>query len=163
MLLTLFTIGGAAYAVEASELVEVLPLVHIEPIPHAPPMIAGTANYHGTPLVVVDLQRLAGHAPAPRRLSTRILLVQHGSSRLGLLAAGVTGTVKLDASSFVTTGEARDASADALSRDALSGDALSGDALTRDAPWLGARAVHGSGFVRRIEIGSLLEAVGAAA
>jgi chemotaxis-related protein WspB len=141
MLLTVFTIGGAAYAIDAAQLIEVLPLVHIEPIPHASPAIAGTANYHAVPLVVIDLHRLAGDVPAPRRLTTRILVVRHGSAQVGLLAAGVTDTLKIDPREF---------------RSATEG-------LGGAVAWLGPRAAYGRGFVQRLEVEPLMRVVGAAA
>jgi purine-binding chemotaxis protein CheW len=140
MLLTVFTIGGAVYGIDAASLIEVLPLVHLEPIPLASAATAGTMNYHGMPIVVADLHRLCGEAPPAQRLTTRILLVQDGDVRFGLLAAGVTDTVEIDAGLFEASPPAVGAT-----------------------PWLGSRAVYGTGFVRRLEIAPLARTIGVAA
>lgn len=137
MLLTVLHIGSAQYALDASCVVEVLPLLQIEPVPHGSAAVAGVCNYRGAATAVIDLNQLAGLAPAPRLLSTRMLLVRHGEAQFALLAAGVTETVKIDASAFVPAPLER-----------------------RQAPWLGALAPRGSAFIQRLEIESLAREAG---
>ncbi len=137
MLLTVLQIGGAQYALDASCIVEVLPLLQIEPVPHASPAIVGVCNYRGTATAVIDLNRLAGHAPAPRLLSTRMLLVRHNEAQFALLAAGVTETLKIDPGAFVPAPLER-----------------------QQVPWLGALARRGSAFIQRLEIDALARAAG---
>jgi chemotaxis-related protein WspB len=137
MLLTVLQIGAAQYALDASCIVEVLPLLRIEPVAQASPAIAGVCNYRGNATAVLDLNRLAGHAPAPRLLSTRMLLVRHGEAHFALLAAGVTETLKIEPSAFVPAPLER-----------------------RQAPWLGALAPRGAAFIQQLEIEPLAREAG---
>lgn len=99
MLLLLFEIGAGRYAMKTSGIVEVIPRVRVRKIPAAPEYIDGIMNYHGTPVVVVDLCVLKGSGRCRARLSTRIILVRYLCENgkeilLGLLAERVTETIR---------------------------------------------------------------------
>jgi chemotaxis-related protein WspB len=97
MLFLRFHIGEDAYALEATQVLRILPLVQIKRILGAARGVAGWFNYLGAPTPVLDLSELAIGQRAARRLSTRILLVnfpdKKGKERcLGLIAERVTET-----------------------------------------------------------------------
>lgn len=99
MLFLLFHLGQERYALEAGQVVEVLPLLRLRPIPHAPRGVAGLINYRGQPVPVVDLSELAVGKPSADHFSTRIMIVNHpdadGNLRLlGLIAEQATGMVR---------------------------------------------------------------------
>jgi chemotaxis-related protein WspB len=99
MLFLLFELGRSRYAIDAAQVVEVLPILSLVEMPGAPPGVAGAFSYHGTAVPVIDLSQLVRGRPAPLRLSTRILLVRPsraspGDGLLGLIAERATETLR---------------------------------------------------------------------
>jgi chemotaxis-related protein WspB len=113
VLFLVFRIGRDRYALEASQVTEVLPLVEIRPVPHAPAGVAGLFDLRGVPVPVIDLSAIVAGRPAERRLSTRVVLVRYpdvaGEFRpLGLIAEKITTTAKRDATDFLDSGITHD-------------------------------------------------------
>jgi chemotaxis-related protein WspB len=109
MLFLLFQLGEERYALEAAQVVEVLPLLDLKKIPHSPDGVPGILNYRGQPVPAVDLSELTLGRPAHRRLSTRVILVRLaakvGEERLlGLIAEKATETMHRQAEDFVPSG-----------------------------------------------------------
>ena len=59
MLFLVFQLDEDRYAIDASRVVSVLPLVKAKAIPHAPAAVSGAFDYHGEPVPLIDLSRLA--------------------------------------------------------------------------------------------------------
>ena len=144
MLFLVFQLGAHRYAIDASQVAEVLPLVAVNAIARAPEEVAGIFLYRGAPVPVVDLSQLLEGRPAERRLSTRIIVVHYpagngaasGPTRLlGLIAERATETIRRDALDFVDSGVVND-----------------------QTPYLGAVAPDSRGMVQRIDIARLLSA-----
>jgi len=140
MLFLLFQLGKDCYALEASQVVEVLPLLGVKQIPQSPCGVAGIFNYRGVPVPVVDLGDLALGRPSERRLSTRIILVnyvgKHGARHLlGLIAEKATETFRREPGDFVASGVTNDGAA-----------------------YLGPVTVDARGLVQWIEVKKLLPA-----
>ena len=140
MLFLVFQLNDDRYALDVSQVVEVLPLVRIRKMLRSPPGIAGTINYRGAHVPVVDLSELALGRPAALRLSTRIILAncsgQEGKSHLlGLIAENATETIRLEPRDFSSSG-----------------------IVNADAPYLGQIAMGPRGMVQRIELNDLLPA-----
>lgn len=139
MLFVVSQIGTVRYAMEAAQIVEVLPALDIAPVPSAKAPLVGVCNYHGDPVPVVDLCLLATSHAAPDLLSTRLLLVRDRrdpeSRLLALLAPGVTDTVMRDPGEFVASGVA-------------------------GADWLGPVAPDGGGFLQQILTRALIATFG---
>ena len=138
MLFLVFQLGTDRYAIEAADVVEVLPLVHSKQIPHTPPGVAGIFDYHGAPVPLIDLAELALGKPSQRWMSTRIILINYrqGSGEvqlLGLLAERATETLRRSEKDFKDSGLA-----------------------VPGAPYLGPVLIDASGIVQRIEIRKLL-------
>jgi chemotaxis-related protein WspB len=109
MLFLLFQIGNDRYALEASQVVEVVPLLTLNKIPQAPKGVAGFFYYRGRPVPAVDLCELNRSQPARERLSTRIIVVNHpdagGNNRLlGLIAEQATGLLRKETRDFADPG-----------------------------------------------------------
>jgi len=109
MLFLLFQLGTDRYALEASQIAEVLPLVTIKEIPGSPVGVVGAFSYRGTPVPLIDLNALVLGRPARVRISTRIVLVYYpadsGDLRLlGLIAEKATETIRRQASDFSPSG-----------------------------------------------------------
>lgn len=112
MLCLLLQLGGAQYAIDAQQIVEVLPLVDIKDVPHAPAGVLGLFNYHGAAVPVVDLVARTSGGRAERRLHSRIVVVRDrdgadgGPRLLGLLVEHATGTMTCAAASLAEPGVA---------------------------------------------------------
>ena len=138
MLFLLFQLGDDRYALNASQVAEVLPLVSLKQIPQTPPAVAGIFDFRGNPVPVIDLSQMALGRPAQHRLSTRIILVNYPDSHgekhfLGLIAERVTETMRGEPSDFVASGVDNDA-----------------------APYLGPVATDSRGVIQWVEVGQLL-------
>jgi chemotaxis-related protein WspB len=138
MLFLLVRIGADRYAIDAVNIIEVLPLVAIKRIPQAAAGIAGVFDYRGAAVPAIDLTLLALGREAKDVLSTRIVIVDHaagtGRSRpLGLIAEGATETMRLAETDFIEFGVANGA-----------------------APYLGPVTRGTRGLIQRIEINRLL-------
>jgi chemotaxis-related protein WspB len=140
MLFLQFQLGKDRYALDSSQVVEVLPLLGIKQIPQAPAGVAGAFNYRGKPVPVIDLSELALGRPARLHMSTRIIIVRYPDGNgtqhlLGLIAEKATETVRRDAADFADSGVVNDG-----------------------APYLGPVATDPNGLVQRIEVTQLLPA-----
>ncbi len=108
MLFLKFRIGGEDYALDAPQIVEILPLLEVTRVPQAPAGVAGLINYRGTPVPVVDLSELTLGRPAQPHISTRLIVVRYGEHLLGLIAERATEIMRRDAGSFIESGIASD-------------------------------------------------------
>jgi chemotaxis-related protein WspB len=138
MLFLLFQIGQDRYALEATQVLEVLPMVNIKRIPRAPTSVPGIFNFHGTSVPLIDLTELALGRPSLVKMSTRIILtslvLESGKKHLiGLLAEHVMETIQRAESDFVDSG-----------------------VTATDSPYLGSVAIEKSGIIQRIEVSRLL-------
>jgi chemotaxis-related protein WspB len=138
MLLIVFKLRDDRYALETRCVVEVLSLVDLKQLSNAAPGIAGIFNYRGTPVPVIDLSVLMlGRAALPR-LSTRIIVVNYQDERnerhlVGLIAEGVSETIRREAEDFVTVGLG-----------------------TGSEPYLGPVTRGKSGLIQRVDVKALL-------
>ncbi len=140
MLFLVFQLEAHRYAIEVSQVAEVLPLVPIEEIARAPVEVAGIFLYGDVAVPVIDLSQMLQGRAAERRLSTRIILVHYprgtGESRLlGLLAEKATQTLRREPADFVDSGVFNDA-----------------------APFLGPVVADSRGLIQRLDISRLLAA-----
>jgi len=99
MLLLQFQAGGERYGLDIRQIIEVAPLICLRKIPHAVREVAGTFNYRGTLVPVLDVTDLLTGVPSRSLMSTRIILVDYPGDDgrrhiLGLLAESVTEMVR---------------------------------------------------------------------
>lgn len=138
MLFLLLHLDNDCYALDASQVVEILPLVKIKEMHRSHQGVVGTINYHGTFVAIVDISEMVLGRRAPSRLSTRILLLrcsrEDGQTCLiGLVAEKATEIMRCELADFVSPG------------------------ITNvEAPYLGAIATRPRGPVQRIELSKLL-------
>jgi chemotaxis-related protein WspB len=109
MLFLLFELDGERYALDSTQLIEVLPLVNLKPLSRAPRGIAGMFDYHGQPVPAVDLSEVILGRAAQHRFNTRIVVVNYPGTddvphALGLIAERATATVRLDPAQFKGSG-----------------------------------------------------------
>src|SRR5437764_13299842 len=107
MLALIFRVGKERYALDAGDLVEVLPRVACRRLEHAPAHVAGVMLLRGAPTPVIDLVELFAGRPAIDELASRIMIVKYGTGRaLGLVAEHVTEVADLDESRAAPAGVA---------------------------------------------------------
>ena len=140
MLFLYFQLGNDRYALDCSQVIEIVPLLDIKRIPQAPAAVAGAFNYRGKPVPVIDLSQLALGRPARRHMSTRIVVVIYPDAEgtqhlLGLIAEKATQTLRRDPADFTDSG-----------------------VVTGDAPYLGPVAADPDGLLQWIEVKKLLPA-----
>ncbi len=101
MLFLIFQLAQDRYALDARELLEILPLAQIKRLPHAPTGIAGLLDYHGVLLPVIDLSALTlGHSAA-ERISTRMIVVEMANGRrFALIAERANELLQREATDF---------------------------------------------------------------
>lgn len=140
MLFLYFQLGNDRYALDCSQVIEVVPLLGIKRIPQAPAAVAGAFNYRGKPVPVIDLSVLALGRPARHHMSTRIVIVVYPGADsaqhlLGLIAEKATQTLRRDPADFTESGVVND-----------------------DAPYLGPVATDPNGLLQWIDVKKLLPA-----
>ena len=105
-LFLVFRIGNERYALQAIEVVEVLPRLPLKPIAKAPAWVAGVFAHRGSVVPVIDLSALTFGAPAQARTSTRLVLVNYRPDEtfkahvLGLILEQATDTLRCNPADF---------------------------------------------------------------
>jgi chemotaxis-related protein WspB len=138
MLFLIFQLAADRYAIDAADVVEVLPLVNSKRIPHTPAGVAGIFDYHGAPVPLIDLAELTLGTPSQKWMSTRIVLINYrqrsGEAQLlGFLAEHATETLRRPEEDFKDSG-----------------------VTVPGAPYLGPVLIDASGIIQRIDIRKLL-------
>jgi chemotaxis-related protein WspB len=139
VLFLVFQLGSDRYAIDAAQVVEVLPLVNWKCVPRAPAGVAGIIEYRGVPIPLVDLTDLAIGRPSQKWMSTRIIVVNYRpdlSTRdylLALVAEQAIRTVRRSEEEFVHSG-----------------------LTVADSPYLGFVAADPAGAIQRIDVQHLL-------
>ncbi|WP_454817988.1 chemotaxis protein CheW [Labrys neptuniae] len=103
MLFLYFRIGDEGFAMTIDPIVEVMPLTELKKVRQAPEGVAGSFEYRGRYVPVIDLCTLELGRPARRRLSTRIIVIRHPQDDtvlLGLIAENATEMLRLDPAEF---------------------------------------------------------------
>lgn len=103
MLFLQFDIGENGFALAVDGIVEILPLVQLSRVRHSPDEVAGSFDYRGRFVPVVDLCQLELGRPARRRMSTRIIVVRLPEDRealVGLVAEEATETLRCEPADF---------------------------------------------------------------
>jgi chemotaxis-related protein WspB len=140
ILFLIIQLGEDRYALEASQVAEIVPLVRLKSLPGAPVGVAGLMNFRGAALPVVDVNLLATGTPTAATGATRIVVVHDviegragGGGALGLLVPDARETLRLDPAGFADAGIAADG-----------------------APYLGQVLATSEGVLQRVTIGALL-------
>jgi chemotaxis-related protein WspB len=138
MLMLLFYVGNDLYALDSSQVVEVIPKVLLRKVYQVPEYVAGLFNYRGAIVLVIDLCHLIKKQPSRSFLSTRIIMVNYVGKNdtncwLGLMAERVTETLnKSDIGQEDT------------------------EPLVGNAPYLGEMIMDEKGMIQRIRLEYLL-------
>lgn len=82
----LFGVAGTTYALKSHDVLHIEMLEHITPVPNAPTYVEGVVFSRGQVVPVINLRARFGFERAGVTLRSRLLVVQHGTRRVGLLA-----------------------------------------------------------------------------
>jgi chemotaxis-related protein WspB len=98
MLMLLFYVENDLYALDSSQVIEIIPKIILRKIRNVPDYFAGLFSYRGTIAPVIDLSYLIQGKPSRSYLSTRIIMVNYmgddnNQRFLGLMAERVTETL----------------------------------------------------------------------
>ena len=85
-----FIVGEVCYAIDISVVREIVNPLSITPLPHTPPEVAGVSDHRGEVVPVIDLRVRFGLEPAMPSRSTKWILVDGGTSPIGLIVDAVT-------------------------------------------------------------------------
>lgn len=90
-----FYLNEHCYALEAFQLVEVLPPPKITRVPNVPECILGVINLRGEVISVIDLKRIFGLPRGSLVANSHIVVTEQGEVRAGLLVDSIGDLVRL--------------------------------------------------------------------
>jgi chemotaxis signal transduction protein len=82
----LFIVAGTTYAVRSGDVLHMEMIDQVTPVPNAPGSVEGVVFSRGQVVPVINLRARFGFDRAAFDLRTRLIVVQHGDRRVGLLA-----------------------------------------------------------------------------
>ena len=138
MLNLTFAVGDEQYAIDSSQVIEVVPWVRLKNLPNSPESVSGLLNYRGKIVPVLDLSHIMLGRFSIRCLSTRIILVNYhlkdkSKHILGILVERIMESQKQKESSFIDSG-----------------------VRLKKAPYLGKIAIEGHDMVQTISVEDLV-------
>ena len=95
-----FRVGGADYALPASQVLHLESFQTATHVPGAPAHVAGLVQVRGRVVPVVDLRTRFGLPPVERTIDHRVVIVQVGTRVAGLLVDSAREVLQLDETSF---------------------------------------------------------------
>ncbi len=95
--LVAFQLGREEYAIEVSQVREILSMVDITRMPNAPAYMKGVINLRGQILAVIDLAERLGIEPGEG--DRRIIVVEAGENRLGVVVDNVAEVLRVPSGS----------------------------------------------------------------
>lgn len=126
LLVTGFTLGEAAFGVDAQLVQEVVKVGELTPVHDAPPGVVGIRNLRGRIVTVVDMSTHLDLGSVAISPNNRLLIMEHQGESYGFLVDAVTDAMTLDEESII----APPASLDPALRGRLLGVWRKGDRLT---------------------------------
>jgi purine-binding chemotaxis protein CheW len=96
--LVTFRLGKEEYGVEIKQVQEIIRAADITPVPGAPAHVRGVINLRGKIIPVVDLRRRFGLPAVEESEERRIVVVEVGDKRLGMLVDSVSQVIKFSSS-----------------------------------------------------------------
>lgn len=93
--LVTFRLDREEYGVDIQSVQEIIRAGDVTPVPGAPRHVRGVINLRGKIIPVVDLRRRFGLAQVPESEDQRIVVVELGEKRLGMLVDSVSQVIKI--------------------------------------------------------------------
>jgi purine-binding chemotaxis protein CheW len=98
--LACFEVRERLYALDVSQVKEIVRLQEITPLPKAPDLIEGVVDLRGTVVPVLDLGRALGGAACERDSSARIVVLEIDGLVLGVCVEAAVDVLSLSASAL---------------------------------------------------------------
>jgi len=95
--LVTFQLGREEYGVEISSVQEIIRAADITPVPGAPSHVRGVLNLRGKIIPVVDLRQRFSLTIADAADDQRIIVVELGEKRIGMLVDSVSQVIRIPA------------------------------------------------------------------
>ena len=96
----LFQLASVSYAVAIASVQEIIRLPALTQVPQALPHVVGITNLRGSIVPVLDLRQRCGLAATEPTAATRVVVVQQGSHRMGLIVDSVDEVTTIPADSI---------------------------------------------------------------
>lgn len=93
--LVVFKLGDEFYGVDISIVESIINPQQITLVPHAHPYVEGVTNLRGTVVPVIDLRTRFGMPRAEISKNTRIVVVEHQNSMIGLVVDAVSEVLRI--------------------------------------------------------------------
>ncbi|HTU81861.1 MAG TPA: chemotaxis protein CheW [Candidatus Acidoferrales bacterium] len=90
-----FRLGGEEYGVDIAQVQEIIRLVEITHVPRAPHFMEGVINLRGQLIPIIDLRTRFGMSRIPATKSTRIVVTEIGSKRVGIVVDSVSEVLNI--------------------------------------------------------------------
>jgi purine-binding chemotaxis protein CheW len=91
-----FEVGGHTYAIDVSQVREIVRWQPVTPLPNAPELIEGVVDLRGAMVPIVDLGRALGGAPAAPGQRTRIAVTEVDGLVMGLAVDSAVEVLSVD-------------------------------------------------------------------
>jgi purine-binding chemotaxis protein CheW len=98
--LACFEVHGRMYALDVSQVREIVRLQEITPLPMAPSLIEGVVDLRGAVVPVIDLGRILGGERTSETNQARIAILEIDGLVLGLCVEAATDVLSLDATAL---------------------------------------------------------------
>jgi len=85
-----FRLGGEEYGVDISQVQEIIRMVEITRVPRAPRFMEGVINLRGQLIPIIDLRTRFGMDRIDKTKSSRIVVTEIGSKRVGIVVDSVS-------------------------------------------------------------------------
>jgi purine-binding chemotaxis protein CheW len=90
-----FRLGSEEYGVDISQVQEIIRMVEITHVPRAPKFMEGVINLRGQLIPIIDLRTRFGMPRIDATKSTRIIVTEIGSKRVGIVVDSVSEVLNI--------------------------------------------------------------------
>jgi purine-binding chemotaxis protein CheW len=90
-----FKLGSEEYGVDIGQVQEINRMVAVTKVPRAPQFMEGVINLRGQLIPIIDLRTRFGMERAEHSKSTRIVVTEIGSKRIGMVVDSVSEVLRL--------------------------------------------------------------------
>lgn len=85
-----FNLGEERYGVEISQIKEIILITQVTHIPNVPDFVEGVLNLRGQIVAIINLRKKLGKEPKKNDENTRIIVIEYGSSTIGMMVDSVS-------------------------------------------------------------------------
>lgn len=98
--LVVFILGTEEYAIDISYAQEIIRVPKLTSLPNTPEFIEGVFNLRGKVIPVIDLKKRFGFGQSERSEDNRLLILDLGGLKLGIIVDDVSEVIKIDEKSI---------------------------------------------------------------